>query len=449
MDDEQLRKARERASILMELGDLVRARTELTNILAARPDDAEAHAEMAVCFSRFGNDKKAVEHSEKVLALAPDWEHAHYIHAFVLYRSGRNRLACLSIDRAIELYPEYSEYWALKSDIKLSSSRATYDKRAALKCADQGLEFDPQDVHCHYARAYALKSLGEKAAAKEELELCLGLAPNDASLHKLHASMMLDGRNFDGALDSYREALRLNPESESARAGLISALRAKNRLYRFLLFIMDPGGVAKGGTIIGIIASVYGFAFLLKLNNPLLNSILNALIGPFFLGVLLLTGFIFTADELFNFLLLVDKTTRSQLTTSEKNSAIMTFSIIAATACMVAYAVAAQNVVWHFWAGITAMSVFTAKLVFDFEPGLARKFMYYYFGLNLFCVATTILQISFGESWSKSLQIPDPVQYVLFFSAFAGAIFLPMMALYFLTGKDQFEAIRHIIKSRI
>jgi tetratricopeptide (TPR) repeat protein len=102
----------------------------------------------------------------------------------------------------------------------------------------------------------ALNRLGRKEEAGMALEAALSKDPENASTHANRGWALLQAGKTKDAMESFREALRLEPGSEWARQGIIEALKARNPFYRIMLkyffFMTGLSTRAQWGVILGL-----------------------------------------------------------------------------------------------------------------------------------------------------------------------------------------------------
>ena len=200
-----------------------------------------------------------------LLAREPQDDWALHQLAFALWRQDRLEEALSVIRSAIGAGPEESAHQVLCCHVLMSLRRAG----EALAAADEGVRLDPSSANAFAARAQALSGqsdwAGSEAAARE------GLArdPDNAlANHFLAHSLRQQGRVHENAAavqeqlrrdpdsplahanagwaalergdrrkaeDHFATALRLAPDFEWAREGLLHAFRARSPLYRAYL----------------------------------------------------------------------------------------------------------------------------------------------------------------------------------------------------------------------
>lgn len=302
-----------RGQLLMQQGRFDMAVEQLHQELAEDPDGPQANALLAICHLELERYKPATEHAMEAIALAPDWDYAHYVLARVYSERNRDKEALAAINEALRLDPEDADYCALKSSLYAGRSQW----KSMLRWADAGLERDPEHVGCQNLRSMALGKLGESHQRGESLEAALTAAPDDAFTHANQGWMLLEQGAVSEAMDSFSEALRLDPHNEWARDGILASMKAKNPIYRgmlayFIWMSRFPPRV-QGGIVIG---GLVGYNVVLRLQEarPQLSPVLLPLI-------LLYLAFVFlswTAEPLFNLLLFFDRRGRRVLSRQER-----------------------------------------------------------------------------------------------------------------------------------
>ncbi|MEW5980465.1 MAG: tetratricopeptide repeat protein, partial [Acidobacteriota bacterium] len=165
---------------------------EFNRSLALEPDHAAVLVELGISLGQLGRWEASARTLRKALLLAPDSARAHY------------NLG-VSLDRA---------------EPHTGAGRTEYEK---------ALELDPNDVGSLVNLA---TSLGKRDTdqARELLEKALALSPQTANVHfnlGLHDER---AGNIEKALQSFRNAIRLDPDHLEARRRLLSNLMAVQRL---------------------------------------------------------------------------------------------------------------------------------------------------------------------------------------------------------------------------
>jgi len=304
-----------RAQLLLAQSRPADAEREAMLALAAEPEDTDALALLAISLGDQQKGKQAMAAAEKAVGLAPDNSYLHYVRAFTLHRSDENDLARSALQESLRLEPENAEAFSLLAAIELARG----DWKAALKAAEQVLQMDPEHVRATNFRAMALVHLGRKGEATESVDFALHRAPDNALSHANQGWNYLHKNNPRRAQEFFREALRLEPNMEYARRGMLDALRARNPIYRGMLAYFLWMGRQGSHLQWGIMIATYFF-------SRFLGTILEAHPDSSALIALAIVFYSFgyltwTAQPMFNLLLCFDRFGRHVLSRDERYAA--------------------------------------------------------------------------------------------------------------------------------
>ena len=288
----------ERASLLLQQRRHDLAETELRRHLAGDPDDAPGHTLLALCLAALERPREAIDEAREAIRLAPDLPNAHYAHALALEAAQRYDAAEDAIREAIRLDPEDADNRALLAQLHVDRQRW----RDALAAADEGLAIDPEHGTCLNLRAHALVQLGRRDDAAETIDEALARDPEDPLTHANQGWARLHAADYAGALEHFREALRLNPQLEWAREGLVEALKARYPVYGLLLrYFLWMSRLPRGTQMLVIFGGWFGMRIArgLAAMDPMLQLILT----PVIIAYAIFAVLTWTADPLFNLLL--------------------------------------------------------------------------------------------------------------------------------------------------
>lgn len=275
------------------------AEREWRGVLAEDPDDAQAHAALAICLAERERLPEAEREADAAIGLAPDLDFAHYVRARVLRDRNRFAEAAKAAAEAIRLDPDNANNRLILASIHCSQSQWP----ACLAAADAGLAIDPEHDACANLRALALTHLGRKDEAAATIAGALQRSPENSLTHTNQGWALLHRNQPQPALEHFREALRLDPGNAWAREGLLTALKARYLVFRLLLayflFMSRQRGSIRWVIFIGIfvgqrvlntvarehpewgvvayplIALVAVFVFSTWLANPLMNLVMR------------------------------------------------------------------------------------------------------------------------------------------------------------------------------
>lgn len=297
------------------------AEEQLRLALSANPDDAEAHALLALALLDLQRFAEATNEAQRAVASEPDEPSHHYTLGLTLLRRNHTAEARDAAMRAIELDPYDADFWGLRSACAIEMQ----DWRDALTYADEGLAQDPEHVQCRNLRAAALRNLGRHDEAAATLAGALRQRPDSAYTHANTGWSLLHrgGRkNVDQALEHFREALRLDPSSEVARGGMVEALKARYLVYRLMLRWFLWMASLKPGVRWGIILGAFFGARIVRAiasQQPALGPVLWPIYG-LYLGFVWMT---WLSYPLFNLALLFNRFGRHALTTEQRRGALL------------------------------------------------------------------------------------------------------------------------------
>jgi tetratricopeptide (TPR) repeat protein len=303
----------DRARLLLAQSRPADAEREAMLALAAQPDDPGALALLALTRVELKKPAEALAVAQKALGLAPDVAYFHYVHALVLHHAERPDDAFAATQEALRLDPSDAEIFSLLAGIELSRRRWT----AALAAAEQALALNAEHVEAANFRAMALVRLGRKAEAMATVDSALQRAPENALSHANQGWNCLHQNDPRRAQDHFREALRLDPNLDFARDGMLEALKARNPVYRGMLaYFLWIGGLSDRLQWAFILGIYFGGRMVrgLASTQPQLSWVLWPLLGLFYAFVYLS----WTAASMFNLLLRFDRFGRHILTRDQR-----------------------------------------------------------------------------------------------------------------------------------
>jgi tetratricopeptide (TPR) repeat protein len=324
----------ERALLLFQQSRHDLAEAELRQALDHEPQDAYAHALLALCLAAREKFDDATAEARQAIHLGPDFPFAHYAHARVLYDRNHYPEARAAIEEAIRLDSTDADYFSLLAAIHFDEKRWP----DALAAAEQGLQFDSENVGCTNLRAMAMVKLGRRAEAGATIEAALAKNPDNSLTHANQGWTLLEKGEPKKALEHFREALRLDPENEWARRGIIEALKARNLIYavmlKYFFWMSKLSSRAQWGILLG---GYFGNRLLGTLANS--NPDLAAWVLPLrilYISFALLT---WTADPLFNLLLRLNKfgrlvLSREQVVASNFIGTSLMLAVLALGGCL-------------------------------------------------------------------------------------------------------------------
>lgn len=394
----------ERARLLISQSRFDMAETALRAALTGDPDDYRAHALLAYCLLRLGRGKDSLAEADAAVSKEPGAPYAHYIRALTLAESGRRAEAKAAAREAIRLDPSDADYFALLGGIHLDE-KSWGD---ALKSAESALVLDAEHVQAANVRAAALVKLGRGAEAGATLDSTLAREPESAVTHANMGWTLLERRDHKKALEHFREALRLDPNQEWAREGIVESMKARNPVYRFMLqyFFFMSKLPAKGQWAVVLVALV---------GTRLLRATAKAY-PPFepaamMIGILyiLFMAATWLARPLFDLVLRLDRFGRLCLSQDQiKGSNLLGLTLLASSAFLILRYATGLEALLMAAVGCLALSVPVAGIYQTANPK-RRRFR------AVFSIALSALGLC-------ALALPDPAYRTMAGGLFAGGI---------------------------
>lgn len=220
-----------RASLLIGQNRFDLAEPHIRQALAIDPNDAHAHAWLAICLRERESFTEATMEARTAVGLAPADAYPQFILSTVFAQRNMPKEAMHAAKEALRLDPSDANYWGQLAALQHGEKK--YNE--ALEAAERGLELDPESTLCTNVRAMALRGLGRKDDAEGAVATALARNPENAFSHANMGWNMLHQSKPRPALEHFREALRLQPDLEWARAGIVEALKARWLPYRLIL----------------------------------------------------------------------------------------------------------------------------------------------------------------------------------------------------------------------
>lgn len=267
----------ERVNQLMATSRYKEADAELSKLLGQFPDNTVVLSMLALCTAQLGNLSKAHQLIGHAIGKEPDNAHLLYIQSNIFLQDENLFSAEKSIKNAIAYEPTNSTYFGTYAQILIGQRKW----EAALQAANEGLALDPSDLVCLNSRSTSLFKLDRKDEAYKTVEKTLTENPENEYTHANLGWAFLEQRDYKKALEHFRESLRLDPQYEYAKSGLVEALKARYLFYRwFLGYVFWVSNMKKAGQWALLIGLYVGVKILQSVrdSNPELGLILTPII---------------------------------------------------------------------------------------------------------------------------------------------------------------------------
>ena len=302
-----------RAQLLMQQHRFELAEEQLRLALAEGTQTAAAHALLSLCLAERDKFDDATTEAQQAIHDAPDEALGFYALATIQWKRNRLNEAQATILEAIRLEPWDADNFHVLSGVEANR----YRWQEALVAAEQGLACDPDHIGCNNLRAMALVKLGRKAEAGQSIDVTLSKNPEDAVTHANQGWTLLEKQKPQEAMTHFREALRLEPNLEWARQGIIEAMKARFFLYRWLLtFFLWMSRFSPKVQLALMLGLIFGRSLLANVLQAV--PVLAPLEAPLTIGYVLFVWMTWTASSLFNLILRLDSFGRLVLNADER-----------------------------------------------------------------------------------------------------------------------------------
>ncbi len=220
----------ERGRLLYEQKRYAQAELEFRAALGENPNNTTARGMLALSLRFQKKLAEALDEARACVAAAPDSSFAFNVLADIEFHRVRYDEAERAVRESLRLNP-------VQPSALATLSACHYNRQcwvAALLAAEKGLSFDPNDSDCLRLRSISLAKLGRRDEAREVSRHALAEHPENSLLWSIRGWQLLRAKDFRGALEAFRESLRLEPQYEGAREGIVTSLKAQYRVYRWL-----------------------------------------------------------------------------------------------------------------------------------------------------------------------------------------------------------------------
>ena len=354
----------DRALLLFQQRRYPDAERELRAALAQDPDDPRLHALLALCLSQQNRLTDASAEADQAVGLGPDMPFTHYVRGTILHDRHRLDEAEPAARQAIALDPNNPEFrWLLGAIL--------FDRRnwaGALETADAGLAADAEHAGCVNLRAMALVKLGRKVEAGAAIDDALARDPDNPATHANRGWTLLHQGEHRRALDHFREALRLDPNMEWARAGIVEALKARHLVYRVMLryFLWTASLSAQAQWFI-LIGGYVGYQILRQVSAS--NPAIAPFTMPLIIGYVVFAVMTWLADPLFNLMLRLSRFGRLALSKRQTWASNVLGLLLLAAVTSAIFGVAGGGYPCYLLAALFGLLTVPASGCFRLAPG--------------------------------------------------------------------------------
>ena len=330
---------------LKDLGRYADAEKILKEALALEPNDDFTLHHLAACqLHQPRRERDALATIDSAIALEPNDADHHVLRSYILSSLDRAKDGLAAAQTALGLDPQHSGAFTAEAQAHLHMEQWPRAEQAAR----QALALDADNAAAANQLAHALRLQNKLAENATHLAGMLARDPEDAYTHANAGWAALQRGEHRVAEGHFREALRLDPDFESARDGLLTSFRARSPIYRaYLSYCFFMQRLSSGSRW----AMILGLYFGVKVARYIPGGFI--LVALYMLFVL----WVWVAKPVGNFFLLFDPFARYALRPAEKReAAVVAGCLLAGIATLVTGLLLAATGVEMLGIGLIAAS---------------------------------------------------------------------------------------------
>jgi tetratricopeptide (TPR) repeat protein len=326
----------QRGRLLRQNGRPADACVYFRQAIESDPDRSEAYLELAMALGETPRNKGEWRPViDRALSLEPDSPEILGSKAYLLASHGQYDDSKDFALRALQLDPHC--HIALLAEANAHTKTAQWEH--AEDSARIMLELDAHDTAALNLLAQALRFRGRHRESRQVIAQILAETPNDAFAQSNAGYEALNSDRHWQARQHFLNALRVDPDSDFARRGLLRALRERAWIYRAqlraLLYFSERWETSTALRFVAITLSVCTFGL--------------------FVGIFIIYTFTALCFHPFaNFLLLFNSTARRAFTPRERRNAMLMGAAVAGG--LLALALGGQNDFYRLVAGYFGIS---------------------------------------------------------------------------------------------
>jgi tetratricopeptide (TPR) repeat protein len=243
-----------RGRMLRQHGRPADAEKFLQSAVAAQPDNANGYYELAFCYCNWPkHEKQALQTIDRAIALEPTRADFFALRAWILGNLDKHQESLRTANQALEMNP----YEILALNAKGRAFIGLSEWTQAEATARHTLSLDTDNDGAGNILAIALRMQGRVKESQAVTATMLAQAPEDALSQNNAGWAALQAGDHRRANRHFLEALRLDPNFDSARKGLIHAFNSRVWIYRVYFQFLAWMSKHKSGMRWAIVIFIY------------------------------------------------------------------------------------------------------------------------------------------------------------------------------------------------
>lgn len=194
----------------------------LRRSVAANPDSADFHSNLAIALGQLGRTDEAVAALDTAIRLRPDHAEAHNNRGVALDKLGRTDDAAAAFREAVRLKPDYADAHNNLAGVLRKQDRPD----DALAHAERATKLAPRHAESHNNLGLVLRRLGRVPEAVAAFRRATDLRPGYVEAYSNLGSALNECGRSEDAVACLRKAIDLRPDYADAHWNLALALLA-------------------------------------------------------------------------------------------------------------------------------------------------------------------------------------------------------------------------------
>ena len=247
---------------------------QISKAILADPDSAYLYTLQSELYDQIDQPDLAIESIKKAISYAPEEASAYELYSRYLFHIGEWDEALKIIDQAISLDPENGYFYARKALICYEDANYT----EAVELAETAQKLDPDNEACTNILALVLTEAGDIEKSNKLVKAILENDPENIFSHVNYGFNYLVKGDVENAKKHFSEALRINPDYDFARRGMLEAMKQSSATYRAFTLSVGEKLLEKAGSKLLIwipaVVGLFALSFITPIAFPFLFLVL-------------------------------------------------------------------------------------------------------------------------------------------------------------------------------
>ncbi len=209
---------------MFQHGYLEQAEESFQEVVAAKPDDAEAYYNLGTLSLRRNNFEQARQYLNQTLKLKPNYPEAWNNLGMMDAQQGRASDAIHDFQQSLQLRPDYAI--ALLNLGNVYRRQGTMDK--ARECLTKALALQPDDPEVNYSLGMFYAQQGQMDRAADYLRRAIELRPDYAEAMNNLGVLLVRNKDYAQAEEQFKTCMRLVPGFDQSYVNLARLYAMQN-----------------------------------------------------------------------------------------------------------------------------------------------------------------------------------------------------------------------------